>query len=169
MQRSTWHKVFSTFSCMIHSPPTQNYDFYGFSLKTRLLKKSGFRTFTVMKKIAETFVLVSVHVVLQRSRVRLSQPVNVNNGAMVVQLVESGKVHRLPHVALHRLSVSHQAVGPVRGFVEDLAAVGHAAGDAKALTEGAGGNIDKVETGGGVTLQVRVHSSKFKLQTKVAF
>ena len=111
-------------------------------------------------------LLVRSHVVLQRCRVRLSQTVNVDNGAQVVQLVKSGKVHRLPHVTLHRLPVTHQAVGPVRSLVEDLAAVGHATGDAEALAEGTGGYVDEVKTGGGVTLQVGVDGSELKLQKK---
>ena len=60
-------------------------------------------------------------------------------------LVVSGKVEGFPDVALVRLSVSHQAEGPVAGLVQDLAAVGHAGSDAQALAQGPRGAVDKVQ------------------------
>ena len=65
--------------------------------------------------------------------------------AISVYLVVSGKVEGFPDVALVRLSVSHQAEGPVAGLVQDLAAVGHAGSDAQALAQGPRGTVDKVQ------------------------
>ncbi len=48
------------------------------------------------------------------------RPVDVNDGAEVVQLVEAGKVKRLPDAPLHRLTVPHEAVGPVRRLHQAL-------------------------------------------------
>ena len=42
-----------------------------------------------------------------------SPPVDIDDGAEVVQLVEAGKVERLPHTPLHRLTVTQQAVRAV--------------------------------------------------------
>ncbi len=44
----------------------------------------------------------------------MSEPVDVDDGAQVVQLVKSGEVQSLPHVPLHRLAVAHQTVGPIK-------------------------------------------------------
>ncbi len=50
--------------------------------------------------------------------------------------VVPGKGHRLPDVPLRGLPVAHEDVGAVRGLVQVLAAVGHAAPDAQALLLG---------------------------------
>lgn len=44
-----------------------------------------------------TASLVLLHVVLQRSRVTLTQAVDVQDGHQVVELVVGGKSHGLPH------------------------------------------------------------------------
>lgn len=45
-------------------------------------------------------LLVDVHLVLQRGRVTLAQAVDVKDGDKVVQLVDAGEGHGLPHGAL---------------------------------------------------------------------
>lgn len=51
--------------------------------------------------------------VLQRRRVALAQPVDVQDGHQVVQLVVGGEGHRLPHGALGELAIAEQAEDPV--------------------------------------------------------
>ena len=99
---------------------------------------------------------VRLHIVLQRSLLALPQPVDVEDGHQVVQLVVSGERHGLPDGALGALAVSDQAVGAVGGLVEVFTDVGHAAGHAEALAQTAGGHVDEVEAGGRVALQVVV-------------
>lgn len=86
-------------------------------------------------------LLVDVQLVLQRGRVALAQAVDIKNGDEVVQLVEAGKGHGLPHGAFRQLSVSQQAIDSVAGFVEVLAGVGHPARGPEALAQGAGGHV----------------------------
>ena len=58
-------------------------------------------------------LLVNLHVMLKRGRIRLSKTVDIDDGAQVIELVEASKVEGLPDVSFHRLSVTHQAVGTV--------------------------------------------------------
>merc|ERR1719208_702711 len=88
---------------------------------------------------------VGLHVVAEGGGVGLSQPVHVDDGAEVVELVVTGKVESLPDVALHALTVAHQTVGPVARLVVELAAVRHPGGHAEALAEGPGGHVDEAE------------------------
>jgi len=55
----------------------------------------------------EKDIPVGFHVVLQWGWVGLSQPVDVDDGAQVVQLVEAREVDGLPDVAFGRLTISH--------------------------------------------------------------
>ena len=56
---------------------------------------------------------VGVHVVLQGRGVGLAEPVHVDDGAEVVELVVAREVERLPDVALHALPVPHETVSAV--------------------------------------------------------
>lgn len=61
--------------------------------------------------------------VLQRSRLALTQTVNVQDGHQVVQLIVGGEGHGLPHRALRQLSITQQAEHPVaahRGCLAEL-------------------------------------------------
>lgn len=58
-------------------------------------------------------LLVDVHLVLQGGGVALAQAVDVKNGNQVVQLVDAGEGHGLPHGALGQLPVAQHAVDTV--------------------------------------------------------
>ncbi len=102
-----------------------------------------------------------------------------------VHLVEACEGHGLPHVSLHGLAVAHEDVGAVRGLVQHLAAVGHAAPNAQALeggtaslctlgsniciyaflthlSKGPGGDVDKVQPGRGVALEVALQLAELQ-------
>lgn len=64
--------------------------------------------------------LVFLHMVLQWSRVALTQPVDVQDGHQVVQLIVGGEGHGLPHRALRQLSITQQAEHPVTAYTADI-------------------------------------------------
>ena len=59
-----------------------------------------------------------------------------------------------------KLLIFYQLILPIAGLVKELAAVSHTTGHAQALSQGSSGYINKVEPGGGVTLEVRVNLSE---------
>lgn len=60
-----------------------------------------------------TALLVDVHLVLQWGRITLAQAVDIKNGDEVVQLIEAGEGHGLPHGAFRQLAISQQAIDAV--------------------------------------------------------
>ena len=85
------------------------------------------------------------------------EPVQVYDGAQVVQLVVVGKETGLPDLALGDLAVSQQAVD-VHVLAQVLGALGHAHGGGDALAQGAGGHVDAGDgVHVGVTLEVAVN------------
>lgn len=75
----------------------------------------------------------------------LTQPVHIEDGHQVVQLVLAGKMQRLPHTALGRLAVSQQTVDAVAGLVEMLRGVGHARSTAQTLAERTGSYVHEFQ------------------------
>ena len=73
---------------------------------------------------------VLFHVMLKGSGITLTQTVDINDGAEVVQFVETGKIDGFPNVALHGLTVAHEAVGTVGGLVNEFTDIGHTASHA---------------------------------------
>ncbi|CAN7989506.1 unnamed protein product, partial [Ixodes hexagonus] len=114
--------------------------------------------------------LVDVHLVLEGGGLALSQPVDVEDGHQIVEVVVARKRQRLPDGALRRLPIPNHAVhtvaarqfsadypvGASPGFVEVLADVGHAGGAAQPLPERPGGHVNEVEAGRRVPFQVVV-------------
>lgn len=105
---------------------------------------------------------IRVHVVLQQSRLRLAQTVDIEDGAQIVQIVVRGEIQRLPDRAFGALAVADDAVGSVRGFVVVLAHVRHAAGDGQPLAQGTGGHVHEIQSGRRVALQIAVHFTQLE-------
>jgi hypothetical protein len=69
------------------------------------------------------------------------QPIDVNDGDDIVELVVAGLHRRLPNLPLLLLAVAHQAEDLVRFLVEPRGQR-HAHGDAQALAQRTGGDLD---------------------------
>ena len=63
---------------------------------------------------------VDFHVMLQRRRFRLTQTVDVKNGAKVVQMIMTSKIQGLPNGTLSTLTITNQAVGPMMKEIIDF-------------------------------------------------
>ena len=85
----------------------------------------------------------------------LAEPVDVDDGDQVGQLVVRGLVEGLPDRALGHLAVAAQDPDPVRQFVQVLAGQRDANAVGQPLAERAGGHVDPGQDRGGMTFQPR--------------
>jgi hypothetical protein len=85
----------------------------------------------------------------------LAEPVDVDDGDEVGQLVVGGLVERFPDRPLGHLAVTTQDPDPVRQLVQVLAGQRDADAVRQALPEGSGGHVDPGEDRGGMAFQPR--------------
>ena len=102
---------------------------------------------------ASTRARVAVEVPFELGRAALAQPVDVDNGGEVAELVVAGLVERLPDRAFRGLAVPAQHPGVVVEPVQVAAGQAHADRVGQALAERAGGHVDPGQYRGGVALQ----------------
>jgi hypothetical protein len=97
--------------------------------------------------------LVRLHVPLELGGTALAQPVDVDDGGDVVELLEACPGEALPDGALGALAVADNRPHVVRGAQRTLGGHGHAYGDGKALSERSGGDVDPRDDRGGMALK----------------
>ena len=85
----------------------------------------------------------------------LAEPVDIDEGDQVGQLVVRGLVEGLPHRPLGHLAVTAQHPDPVRQLVQVLAGQRDADAVGQALPEGSGRHVHPGQDRGGVTFQPR--------------
>ena len=103
---------------------------------------------------------VGVQVPAEVGGTALAEPVDVDDGDQVGQLVVGGLVERLPHRPLGHLAVAAQHPDPVRQLVQVFAGQRDADAVRQALAERSGGHVHPGQTRrGGVTLQARAEAA----------
>ena len=119
----------------------------------------GRRSRSARQPNASTRRRVGVEVPAELGRAALAEPVDVDDGGQVGQLVVRRLVERLPDRALGHLAVAAQHPHVVRQLVEVLAGQGDADGVGQALAERAGGHVDPGQDGRRVALQAAAEAA----------
>lgn len=108
-------------------------------------------------------LLVDVHLMLQRGRLRLTKAVDVKDGHQVVQFVVGAEVEGLPNGTLGALSITNQTEGAVAenarcsllklrhkqnslDFVNVFANIRHTSSTAETLAQRSSGHVNKRQT-----------------------
>src|SRR6185312_16505439 len=86
----------------------------------------------------------------------LTQAIDVDDGAEIVEAFERRPLGRLPDRAFCGFAIAHQNENPLSRMVESFRFESHPDADGQALTERTGGDVHKRQQGSGVPLQVRV-------------
>ena len=90
----------------------------------------------------------------------LAEPVHVDDRGQVLELVEGGVLERLPHRALGHLAVAAQTPDAVRQLVEVLPGERDPDRDRESLAEGAGGDVDPRDLGGGMAFHTAAEDAE---------
>ncbi len=100
--------------------------------------------------------LVDFQLVLQHRWLALTQPVDVNDRAEIIEAVERGPLRSLPYRAFSRFTIAHQNKNALVGILELFRIEGHANSHRQTLPQRTGSYVHKGQSGSGMALQIRV-------------
>lgn len=94
--------------------------------------------------------------VLLHGGLGLTEGIDVNNSNQVSEVVVTSEVGSFPDGTFSDFTITQQSKELVVDLVHILGSIGHTGSDGKTLSEGSGGYVNEVESGDGVTFELRV-------------
>ncbi len=99
---------------------------------------------------------------LQHRWIALTESIDVDDGAEIIQLVVAREFRGFPIRALDWFAVAHQHIGAMVKLVHIFGAQRDADADRRALSQWSGGHVDKGEAGCGMPFQVWMQRPQFQ-------
>jgi len=99
---------------------------------------------------------IDLSFVLLHGVLRLTEGVDVNDGNQVGEVIVTSEVGSFPDGTFSDFTITEQGEISVFNLVHILRGVSHTSSDGETLSEGAGGDINELESGDGVTFELTV-------------